>query len=238
MTSPRTDASPSWCLVVPVKALGRAKTRLSAWSGSALPPAAREDLALAFALDTIDAAIRCPEVGTVVVVTDDRRVSGALASTAATVVPDVPAAGLNVALRYGAGVSLNSYPGFGVGALAADLPALRSTDLAMVLRDAVGHDTAMVADMEGAGTTLLLARSPTTFAPSFGAGSRRRHVAAGAVVLGEDALTLRRDVDTTADLVAALALGVGVATSAQATRLLSHEGLANPQASREPHERA
>ena len=226
MSSPWTGASPGWRLIVPVKPLDKAKTRLSAWSGSALSPAARQDLALAFALDTIDAALHCPEVGAVVVVTDDRRVAGALESTAVTVVPDLPAAGLNAAIRHGAGVALRSYPPGGIGALSADLPALRPTDLAAVLRAAEDCDSAMVADVNGSGTTLLLARSATTFTPSFGAGSRGRHVATGAVVLGEDLMSLRRDVDTGADLRAALALGVGAATSAQAARLLSRRGAA------------
>ena len=226
MTSPWTPASPGWCLIVPVKALDSAKTRLSTWCGSALSPAARQELALAFALDTIDAAMCCPEVHAVVVVTDDRRVAGALASSAVAVVPDVPAAGLNAAVRHGAGIARRSFAAGGIGALAADLPALQPTELTAVLCAAQGYDTAMVADMDGSGTTLLLARSAATFTPAFGVGSRGRHVAAGAVVLGENMMSLRRDVDTTADLSAALALGVGAATSAQAARLLGRRGVA------------
>ena len=228
MTPPWTPASPGWCLIVPVKALDRAKTRLSAWLGSALPPAARQELALAFAVDTIQAATRCPEVSAVVVVTDDRRVADALASTAVTVVPDLPAAGLNAALRHGARIARHSCPAGGIGALSADLPALRPTDLAAVLRAARGHDSAMVADMDGSGTTLFLTRSARDFTPSFGAGSRGRHIAAGAVVLGENAISLRCDVDTMPDLDSALGLGVGAATSAQAARLPGRRGVAQP----------
>ena len=226
MTSPGTAVGPRWCLVVPVKPLHRAKTRLSAWSGSVLPSAAREDLALAFAVDTIDAAVRCPEVEIVVVVADDPRLTDALRSMPVEVVPDVPAAGLNAALRYGAAVALNSHPASGIGALSADLPALRPRDLGTVLRGAAGHGLAMVADMDGSGTTLLLARAAGSFTPSFGGGSRRRHVAAGAVVLGADRVSLRRDVDTMAHLRSALALGVGAATSAQAPRVLRDDGAA------------
>ena len=226
MTSPWTRASPGWRLIVPVKPLDGAKTRLADWPGGALPPAARRDLALAFALDTIDAAMRCPEVGGVVVVTDDRRVSGALAPTAVTVVPDHPAAGLNAALRHGAGVALSSFPTGSIGALSADLPALRPADLTVVLRAGNGHDTAMVADAQGSGTTVLLARDGRTFSPAFGAGSAGRHVAAGAVIIGADLMSVRRDVDTSADLRAALALGVGTATAALAARLLNRRGAA------------
>lgn len=222
-----TPASPGWSLIVPVKPLQWAKTRLSVFrSAAGLPAADREDLALAFALDTIGAAMACPEVGAVVVVTDDRRVGGALAATAAQVVPDGPAAGLNAALRHGAAVALRMQPASRIGALSADLPSLRPTDLGQVLRAASGHDVAMVADLDGSGTTLLLASSAATFDPSFGVGSRSRHVAAGAVVLGENVISLRRDVDTLTDLRAALALGVGPATGAEVARLLGHGGAA------------
>lgn len=198
------------------------------WSGAGLPPAARQDLALAFALDTIGAAVRCPEVGGVVVVTDDPRVAEALAPTTVAVVPDVPGEGLNAALRHGAALALRAHPAAPVGALSADLPALRPTDLAAVLRAARGHDSAMVADMDGSGTTLFLTRSARDFTPSFGAGSRGRHIAAGAVVLGENAISLRCDVDTMPDLDSALGLGVGAATSAQAARLPGRRGVAQP----------
>ena len=54
------DASRRWCLVLPVKRLDVAKTRLG-------PPYAdhRRSLALAFALDTTVAALACPLVATV-----------------------------------------------------------------------------------------------------------------------------------------------------------------------------
>ena len=55
-----------WVVVVPVKRLDRAKTRLST-----RPAPERRALALAFALDTVRAAITCPGVVGVVVVTDD-----------------------------------------------------------------------------------------------------------------------------------------------------------------------
>ena len=55
-----------WCLVVPVKRLALAKTRLAAVAGPH-----RIDLALAFALDTVEAALGCDLVLTVVAVTDE-----------------------------------------------------------------------------------------------------------------------------------------------------------------------
>ncbi|KWX09855.1 hypothetical protein TR74_07100, partial [Carbonactinospora thermoautotrophica] len=57
MVFPTSTAPPSWCLVVPVKLLAHAKTRLAGLAG-----ARRAELALAFAADTITAALRCPRV--------------------------------------------------------------------------------------------------------------------------------------------------------------------------------
>ena len=66
MPAPTAGAPLSWSLVVPVKVLARAKTRLAALAGPDRPA-----LALAMAADTVAAALGCPEVGRVVVVTGD-----------------------------------------------------------------------------------------------------------------------------------------------------------------------
>jgi 2-phospho-L-lactate guanylyltransferase len=61
----------AWSLVIPVKVLARAKSRLAAHAG-----ASRSALALAMAADTVSAAVACPAVCAVVVVTDDAEASG------------------------------------------------------------------------------------------------------------------------------------------------------------------
>src|SRR5262245_11751774 len=96
-TAGRSAPSPQWSLVVPVKVLARAKTRMAAAAGPH-----REDLALAVAADTVAAALTCPRVRDVIVVTDDPRPAAELAALGARVVPDEPDAGLNPALVYGA----------------------------------------------------------------------------------------------------------------------------------------
>jgi 2-phospho-L-lactate guanylyltransferase len=131
------------------------------------------------------------------------------------VVPDWPAAGLNAAVTYAAGLVDPATP---VAVLAGDLPALRPQELALALEAARGHDRAIVTDAPGMGTVLLTSVHPAALAPAFGTGSRILHVAAGAVDL-TDQLTgrvagLQQDVDTAADLAAALALGPGAATGA------------------------
>jgi 2-phospho-L-lactate/phosphoenolpyruvate guanylyltransferase len=199
-----SDDGDQWSLLVPVKHLERAKTRLR------LPERARADLALAMACDTVSAALAVPGVGEVVVITDDARAGAAVAALGARVVADSPNAGLNPALIHGA--SLAAFPR--VAAISSDLPSLRAADLADVLRLAAEHRTAVVGDAAGTGTTLLAARAASDLAPAFGVGSRDAHVTAGAIDLTADAgPSLRHDVDTLEGLGMAIGLGVGPATT-------------------------
>lgn len=196
-----------WAIVVPVKRLDAAKTRLQ------LDPDVRIELALAIASDTVRAALACPSTAVVIAVSDDSRAAPVLRALGAVVVPDRPDAGLNPALQHGAKVA-EVPAGAGVAALAADLPALRPEDLANVLEATAQHGVVVVADAAGAGTTLLAAAEAARFEPMFGTESRARHVAAGAVDLSESAgLSLRCDVDTIADLTTAYRLGLGPATT-------------------------
>ena len=88
-----TESPLTWSLVIPVKVLARAKSRLTGLAGPA-----RSALALAMAADTVSAAAACPAVGAVVVVTDDEEAASVLAGVHAVIVPDERAAGLNAAL--------------------------------------------------------------------------------------------------------------------------------------------
>jgi 2-phospho-L-lactate/phosphoenolpyruvate guanylyltransferase len=204
-----------WSLVVPVKVLARAKSRMAATAGQH-----REALALAVAADTVTAALRSDRVRGVVVVTDDPLAAHELAALGAMIVPDEPDSGLNPALSYGAGVARRAFPDTGVGALSADLPALRSAELTRVLDAAADAPLAFVPDALDVGTTLYAARPGTDFSPAFGTDSRLRHRAQGARELAlEDIASVRRDVDTLEDLRAALALGLGPRTAAVAARL-------------------
>jgi 2-phospho-L-lactate/phosphoenolpyruvate guanylyltransferase len=204
------SSAAAWSLVIPVKRLSQAKSRLADFAGEA-----REDLALALALDTVAAAHDTTEVAAVVVVTDDPVATRALAATGAVVVPDAPNAGLNKALEHGATVSVRKHPERGIGALSADLPALRSTELSAALRSAAENRRAFVCDVSGIGTTLLTAQPGVPLAPAFGPRSRAKHRAAGAVELTMTGIpSVRRDVDTEIDLLDAERLGLGPATTA------------------------
>ena len=173
---PPPDTAPlTWSLVVPVKVLAHAKTRLASLAGPDRPA-----LALAMAADTVAAALDCHQVGRVIVVTDDPQAAGVLAGLGAVVVPDRPGRGLNGALRHGAAHAGSRWPESGIGGLAADLPALRPAELGDALRAAARWPQAFVPDSAGSGTTLYAVRPGTAFRPRFGPGSAARHRAAGA----------------------------------------------------------
>lgn len=203
----------SWGVVVPVKRLAVAKSRLAAYGD-----AARRRLALAFAQDVVAAALACPVVLRVLVVTDDDEAAAALAELGADVAPDHPDDGLNPALAHGADLLRAAAPGLGVVTVSADLPALHAGDLAVVLADVGAGERAFVADAAGPGTTLLAAAAPALLRPAYGQRSAARHLTSGARLLPGTA-ALRRDVDTPEDLQEALALGVGERTAAVAAGL-------------------
>ncbi|MEU7001985.1 2-phospho-L-lactate guanylyltransferase [Nonomuraea sp. NPDC046570] len=203
-----------WSLVIPVKTLVAAKTRLAAAAGPL-----RSRLAVAVACDTVSAALACPPVARVIVVTADPAAAGPLAALGADVVHD-PDRGLNTALRTGAAHAVRLAPGDAVGALQADLPALRPAELAIVLAAAADFDQAFLPDALDVGTTFYGVRPGVPFTPGFGGESRARHLAAGAKELCPDGVeSVRRDVDTPGDLRAAIALGLGRHTAAVVAEL-------------------
>ena len=206
-----------WTLVIPLKPLERAKSRLSDTASDGVRPG----LALAFAQDTVAAALACPAVRDVAVVTDDSLAGRELAALGARIVPDEPQGGLNAALAHGAAAVRALRPESPLAALNADLPALRPRELARVLDAAAEFPRAFLPDAAGIGTTLLAASGAEELRPAFGQDSRARHRASGAAELHlGDVDSVRQDVDTGEDLRAALALGVGRYTAALSAGLL------------------
>lgn len=190
-----------WTLVVPVKRLELAKTRLG------VP--AHHGLALAFAQDTVAAAVATAGVARVVVVSDDTDVRSAVARLGVVLRPDVPHGGLNATISTGV-----AWAGGGpVAVLPSDLPALTPDELAEALAASAEHSRAFVPDASGTGTTLLTATSGT-LRPRYGPESAGQHARDGCVTLAGDWPGLRRDVDTFEDLLAARRLGIGPETEA------------------------
>ncbi len=208
----------TWSVLMPVKVLDQAKSRLAELTGPR-----RAEFALALACDTVTAVLgsmRPGPAGRVIVITDDQVAGVALAALGALVIPDEPRAGLNAALRHGAGYAAR-WPQSGTAALSADLPALRPAELGRALNAAAAWPNAFVADAAGDGTTLYAATPGAAFRPAFGLASRARHAAGGAVELALDGIPgLRRDVDTPDDLRGAAGLGLGPHSAPLAAELL------------------
>jgi len=198
---------PGWAVIVPVKPPEVGKSRLEA------DGVHRSELARAIALDTIAAAAACDEVARVYVVTDDASLPlHAHDIRGLRFVPEGEARGLNAAIATGASAAGERMPR---AALLGDLPSLRPADLGAALRAAASVDRAVVADAEGTGSTLVTARPGVPWESEFGEDSFARHVGLGCEPLEVPAdSTLRRDVDTVDQLLAAAALGVGPRTAA------------------------
>jgi len=235
--------------VVPVKGSAGAKSRLGA-----LPETfpARGELAEAFALDTVAALLAAALVERVLVVTADPAAAAPLAALGAQIVTELPqtsasdartgafaatrevASGaprdpLNAAIIEGIRVAHEFYPHCNVAVLTGDLPALTVADVETTLTAASAHVLAMVADEEGTGTTVLLARAGVHVMPSFGPGSRAAHEASGHVPLDLPATaSIGRDVDTVDNLAEVLRRGVGVHTSALIARSQPVPGTPTP----------
>jgi 2-phospho-L-lactate/phosphoenolpyruvate guanylyltransferase len=211
-----TSADHTWTVVVPVKPATVGKSRLAPFARDR-----RSELARAMALDTVTAAVACSRVAEVLVVTRDQVSGRVLAEAGAVVVPDEPERGLNAALGYAAEAAWERRAGCRVAAMLADLPALRPGELERVLDAALAFPSAFLPDADSVGTTVYCATTPAAFDPHFGLASRSAHRAAGAVELAlPDVATVRRDVDTEADLREALRLGVGPRTQAALAQLL------------------
>jgi 2-phospho-L-lactate/phosphoenolpyruvate guanylyltransferase len=206
---------PRFGAVVPVKPPAFAKSRLRD-----LGDRARRDLADAFAADTVTAALDCPRVARVLVVTDDHRLAAAMVALGADVVPDGTSDDLNGTLRLGAAELHRRDPDLALVALCADLPALRPDELTRVLDAAAPTGMSFLADADGVGTTVVVAATVGDFAPAFGGASRQRHLDAGATeVVRSDVPSVRRDVDDRDALLDARRLGLGPRTASVVTGL-------------------
>lgn len=201
-----------WAVVVPVKGSSDAKSRLGD-----MPE--RAALAEAFALDTVAALLAASAVHRVFVVTGSGRLGSRLAALGAVIVPEAVANRtghdrLNAAIEQGLAAARRACPDSNLAVMTGDLPALRSADIDAVFGLAAAQPRSMVPDAEGIGTTTLFARAGVTFTPRFGLDSRATHETAGHLVLDLPSnSSVRRDVDTAADLDVVGALGLGPHTS-------------------------
>jgi 2-phospho-L-lactate/phosphoenolpyruvate guanylyltransferase len=207
-------------LVVPVKQLDAAKSRLRGAADQGIGDAdTHARLALALAHDTVAAVRASARVRRLLVISSDPVVAAELGAVGVEVVPDGAVPGLNAAYAGGAARLREQDPAAAVGALQADLPALRPAELDAAIAAAARlfasgrAGRAFCSDAEATGTTFLLAAPGVMLDPLFGVGSALRHRESGAQPLHGDWPGLRRDVDTADDLRDAMDLGLGEHTS-------------------------
>ena len=207
---------PDWVVVIALKRLDQAKTRLQ------LDPGGRSELALAMALDTAVAVRQSPRVAAVFVVCPDPRVRDPFCREDVQVIGTEPGDGMNSALSHGGATAGKLFPGFGLAMMTGDVPALRPAEITVALTYISNSGAvSFVADAEGTGTVLLAASAGSTVRPRFGASSARAHTGAGALEVSDPRLVgLRRDVDSVEDLDTAVELGLGP-YSTRALRRLS-----------------
>lgn len=214
-----TTPAPRFGLVLPVKRLAVAKSRLAE-----LGDDLRRELVTAFVLDTVTASVRCPAVAQVLVVTDEIVLARAVRELGADAIPDGRPGDLNATVVQGVAELLRRQPHLRPAAMCADLPAARPGDLTTALERAAQVDgAAFVADEDGTGTTLYTAPDLPSFTPHFGEGSRAAHLASGATQV-DAPVTVRLDVDTPEQLGEARHHGVGAHTARVLTMRLPARG--------------
>jgi 2-phospho-L-lactate/phosphoenolpyruvate guanylyltransferase len=209
-----TSRPPGWTIILPLKGGPGAKSRLGTGP----------DIAEAIALDCLDAVLSAGQVRSVLVVTADPALGQECTRAGATVLSQSRAnAGLLGAIDDG----IAAVPGGPCAVLLGDLPALQPDDLDQALQSARAAleaglaPMAAIPDSHGSGTVLLAAAQPGDLVPRFGAHSAARHQEAGALLLDLHLPRLRHDVDTPADLAAAIWFGVGPRTRAALARAVA-----------------
>lgn len=219
-----SQMSPSvgpWTVIVPMKAPTHAKSRLRATVRGQVPVPDATALATAFLRDVIDASRHAKRVGRVLVISPDPIVEMVVAESDCGFVQEDPSPagtairGINRAIVQAVAHVRGSHPTTSVVVLTGDLAALTSDSLDAALElSEIFDGPCFVADQHGTGTTALMLPGAVWTAPAFGIDSAAAHVAAGVTdISGEVGLDLRSDVDTAADLDAAIELGVGAHTS-------------------------
>lgn len=202
------DLSHTWA-IVPIRGLESAKSRL----GADLDAEERVDLVTELLRRTMAATRDAALIEGAVLVTKDPAAAGVAAEHHAVGLVE-RAPGLNEAIDAARSVAI-ARGATAVVVLPADLPAVSAEYVDALVETAARFVAsaglvATVPDRHGEGTNVLLLSPPGVIDPAFGPGSRSMHErlarAAGARHVELDS-PLDLDVDTTADLLDAEALG-------------------------------
>lgn len=185
-------------LFIPCKPFAYAKTRLA----GVLAPRARQDLARALYVRTLDVLARCRAGFEPIVISSDPEVLALARQSGFGTVVEAQARGINPAL--GSAMTLlgrNKHLRYAY--VPIDLPKLCADDLDDLV--AIEHNEVVIApDLALQGTNFLSWPSTLQFVPSFGAASFATHCAQalqpGSRLRLYDAPALRRDLDLPDDL--------------------------------------
>jgi 2-phospho-L-lactate guanylyltransferase len=194
---PRSERT---CVVLPVKPFDDAKERLA----TGLAAEQRRLIAEAMVRDVFAALARARRVDAVVVISAEPKIAEIAGEVATAVIPD-ERTGHSDAAKSGAAWAIEN--GFDrVVMLPGDCPLLDAEELdALIERTWLDRiEFAVVPDRMGTGTNALVISPPDAVEPSFGPGSRQRHIAMGLAasrrVAEHEVASLALDLDTADDL--------------------------------------
>ena len=180
-------------LIVPVKRLGAAKTRLSS------DPESRRSAAEQLLIRTLRITTACLAPAQVAVLTADPAVMRRAYSLGASVLTDA-ATDLNSALHVAVNELRHRHRQSTIVVLVADLPRLTPTELRLALTDATRSVVSRhVADHHGTGTTFVSIPPGTRLPMVFGEGSAQNFARLGSVLMTGAPRGLRTDLDTPTD---------------------------------------
>lgn len=205
--------------ILPVKRWTTAKRRLE----DDLSSGTRRALAEAMVTDVLVALRRARAVDEVLMVTGEAGAAALAYGYEADVIDDPADTGHNDAARRGVAEAV-ARDAERVLLVPGDCPALDPREIdALLGRPRAGlSEVVVVPDRHGTGTNALVLTPPAIMAPSFGPGSRDRHVAAaqeaGAACAVEEVRSLMFDVDTADDLDALREMLAGATGNAAHTR--------------------
>jgi 2-phospho-L-lactate guanylyltransferase len=187
--------------VVPVKRFAVAKSRLA----SGIEAERKPELIAAMVADVLEAIGAARMIERTIVVSQEPEAAALAAAAGAELVTDfedsshVAASLAGIAAAEAAGAAC-------VALLPGDCPLLDPRELDKMLTGVPDPYVAVIPDRHGAGTNALVLAPPSAIEPSFGEGSRDRHVAAAraaGIPYGVEELpSLGLDLDTPADIVA------------------------------------
>jgi 2-phospho-L-lactate/phosphoenolpyruvate guanylyltransferase len=187
--------------VLPVKRFAAAKRRLA----TGIDDERRIALIEAMLGDVLEAIAAARSVERTIVVTSEPRAAEAATAIGAEVVPDPGEGGHSGAALAGIDQALASGARCAV-LLPGDCPLLAPREIDRLLTGLPERFVAVVPDRHGPGTNALALAPPDAIQPSFGEGSRARHVTAAREAdipfAVEELSSLALDLDTPADVVA------------------------------------